>query len=111
MVKIKDAQQVTSPKGTDKLPVSDGSDMPRSITLEQIKDFIGGGEMEGGGLLPPMTIEEYNALEEKMPTLYFITDEQGVVRIYYGLTLIARRKAEGEATNLGFPLVLPIVFG
>ena len=92
------------------MPASDGSGHPRSLTLQQIKEFVGEGS-EGDGLLPPMSMEEYDALEEKLQTLYFIIDLEGVERIYYGTVLIARRRQGGEDVGTGFPYVFPIIFG
>lgn len=75
------------------------------INATLMASLIGGGS----GLLPPMSLTEYNALETKENTLYFITDREGLRRIYYGETLIAKRASTG-ATNIGFPLVFPIIF-
>ena len=108
---IANAPIIESPKAADKVPASDGSGHPRSLTLQQIKEFVGEGSEGGSGLLPPMSIEEYEALEEKQQTLYFIIDLEGVERIYYGTVLIARRRQGGEDVGTGFPYVFPIIFG
>ena len=107
---IANAPIIENPKAADKVPASDGSGHPRSLTLQQIKEFVG-GDSEGDGLLPPMSMEEYDALEEKQQTLYFIVDLQGVERIYYGTVLIARRRQSGEDVGTVFPCVFPIIFG
>lgn len=107
---IANAPLIETPKGSDKLPASDGSGQPRSLTLQQIKEFVG-ADSGGDGLLPPMSMEEYDALEEKLQTLYFIIDLEGVERIYYGTVLIARRRQGGEDVGTGFPYVFPIIFG
>ena len=42
-VTIKEAQLVEELKGSDKLPVSDGSNIPKSVSVEQIKMFANKG--------------------------------------------------------------------
>lgn len=108
-MRIKDAPLIETPKGSDKMPASDGSDLPRALSLDQILAFV---QRQGGGsgIMPPMTFNEYNALEEKENTLYFIVDGNGDLdRVYYNITLIAR-KGSSEEVDVGFPLVFPFVF-
>lgn len=111
-MKIKDAPLIEEPKGTDKMPASDGSNLPKSISLNQILAFVRqqGGGGGGSGIMPPMTFNEYDEIEEKQDTLYFIINSSGELdRVYYNTTLIARR-GTSEEVDLGFPLVLPFVF-
>ena len=111
-MKIKDAPLIENPKGTDKVPASDGSNQPRSLSLDKILSYISSHGGGGGGVLPPMTIEEYNAIEVKQNTLYFIVNMNGgLERVYYNETLIARKRSDEESMSLGFPIVLPIIFG
>ena len=111
-MKIKDAPLIEEPKGTDKMPASDGSNQPKALSLNQILGFVrqqGGGG--GSGIMPPMTFNEYDAIEEKQSTLYFIVDDNGeLTKIFYGTFLVARKGANGEVA-FGFPLVFPFVFG
>ena len=112
-MKIKDAPLIIEPKGTDKMPASDGSNQPRSLSLSQILSFVtqngGGGSGSGSGIMPPMTIDEYYNLNEKQNTLYFIVNSGVLERVYYNTTLIAMR-GTSEEVDLGFPLVFPFVF-
>lgn len=102
---IQQAPLISNPKGSDKVPASDGSGQPVALSLQQIAEFVGGNIQ---GLMPPMSLAEYEALENKESTLYFIADAQGLERVFYGTTLLCLR---GEAdTNMGFPLVFPFVF-
>ena len=41
---IKDAQLVEQVTGKEKIPVSDGSGLPKAVTTEQIKEFVGSGD-------------------------------------------------------------------
>lgn len=108
---IANAPTITNPSGSVKMPASDGSGLPRSITLEQVKDFIS-ANIGAHGLLPPMTESQYNSIPVKDTTFYFIITPSGnLAEIYWGSTLIARRRQDGEDVNLAFPLVLPFVFG
>lgn len=61
--------------------------------------------------IKPITQEQYDAIEDKGFKLYFIADEDGLLFIYYGDTIIARRKDDDETITNVFPLVFPIVFG
>lgn len=112
-MKIKDAPLIEEPKGTDKMPASDGSNLPKSLSLNQILAFVRqqGGGGGGSGIMPPMTFNEYDELDVKENTLYFIIDEMGdLTKIFYGTFLIARKGASGDI-DFGFPLVFPFVFG
>lgn len=42
---IKDAPLVKQVKGNEKIPVSDGSGMPRAVTVEQLESFVGNREI------------------------------------------------------------------
>lgn len=111
---IANAPLIETPKGTDKVPASDGSNQPRSLSLDKILAFIRtqGGGGGGSGIMPPMTFNEYDEIEEKEYSLYFIVNTIGELdRVYYKGTLIARKRTDGESISLGFPIVLPIIFG
>jgi hypothetical protein len=43
-ITIKEAQLVEQVTGEEKIPVSDGSGLPKAVTTEQIKKFIGKGD-------------------------------------------------------------------
>lgn len=43
-ITIKEAQLVEQVTGKEKIPVSDGSGMPKAVTTEQIKEFVGSGD-------------------------------------------------------------------
>ena len=43
-ITIKEAQLVEQVTGKEKIPVSDGSGLPKAVTTEQIKEFVGSGD-------------------------------------------------------------------
>lgn len=61
----------------------------------------------------PITEDDFDALPAKEKKLYFVTDNKGkrLMKIYYGVTMIARRKEGSEAVSFVFPATFPMVFG
>lgn len=51
-VAIKDAQLVEQVTGSEKIPVSDGSGKPKTVTSEQLKEYIGKGYIKPSKGIP-----------------------------------------------------------
>lgn len=60
----------------------------------------------------PITEEEFGNLPAKGKRLYFVVNNKGrLMYIYYGNTLIARRREGSETLSFIFPAIFPMVFG
>ena len=95
-VMIKDAPLVGSLNGNEKIPISDGSNRPRAVSIEMIKSFVGNKEVDLSGYA---TKEELEDKQDKISDLATIREgaEKGGVA-YEGLPNKVD-KVEGKALS------------
>lgn len=80
--------------------------------MQTMLSVLGGLSQKVDGMQVPITQEQYDALPAKEKRLYFIVNNKSrLMRIYYGVTLVARRKEGGEDVAFVFPAVFPMIFG
>ena len=90
-VKIKDAPLVEQVAGTDKIPVSNGSGQPKTVSVEQIKNYAINGMASSEALSStvsshnasekahPHLVEKINSIEDSIEGILNILEEQGHV--------------------------------
>ena len=95
-VMIKDAPLVGSLNGNEKIPISDGSNRPRAVSIEMIKSFVGNKEVDLSGYA---TKEELEEKQDKISDLAAIREGAGKGGVAYKDLPNKVDKIEGKALS------------
>lgn len=94
-------------KDISKFPNKENRQSFINSLVKKLSNKVSELEIYKGGVT--LTLDEYDALEEKEPILYFITDGTTLFYIFFGTTLIGKRGSDG-GTISAFPYTFPITF-